>query len=112
MVENEDYGWSYAETIASNMEAIFTGEEVHDHQKAVALDLAIDAASRMNRFAAMDTCRSMICSVSNDTLGMEVAGIILRNSHSFIENIELSECKSEAVRNALNSIKQKSQEDI
>ena len=108
MIENEDYGWAYAETIADNMKILFTGEEVLIKQKAIALELAIDAAVRMNRFAAMDTCREMICNISDDFLGMEVASIILSNRHSFIENIEPSECNSEPIRNALNIINQES----
>jgi hypothetical protein len=54
----------------------------------------------------------MIIGVTDDALGEEVASVILKNSHTFIESIEPSECKSEPIRNALFSIKQKSKENI
>src|SRR5690606_23219327 len=59
MVESGQYGWSFAETIASHMRLIFRSEEVAAKTRARALELAVDAAYRMNRFAAMDTCVSM-----------------------------------------------------
>lgn len=104
MVESEQYGWSFAETIASLMRLIFQSEEVTAKTKARALELAIDAAYRMNRFAAMDTCMSMITSVDNDEFGVHVAGVMQRNPHSFITGIEPSQCKSESVRSALRAL--------
>lgn len=104
MVESEQYGWSFAETIASLMRLIFRSEEVTAKTRARALELAIDAAYRMNRFAAMDTCMSMITSVDNDEFGVHVAGVMQRNPHSFITGIEPSQCKSESVRSALRAL--------
>ena len=112
MVESEDYGWSYAETITKNMRILFLGDEVPNNQKAVALELAIDAAYRMHRFVAMDTCREMITGVTRNDLGVEVASIMLRNRYAFIESIEASECKSEPIRSAINALNQESDEDV
>lgn len=112
MVENENYSWPYAETIASNMQVLFEGKEVPNKQKSFALELAIDAAYRMNRFAAMAICRSMITSVMDDILGLEVASVILKNRHTFIKIIEPSECKSIPIRNALNIIKKEAKNDL
>ena len=105
MVESEQYGWSFAETIASHMRLIFRSEEVTAKTRARALELAVDAAYRMNRFAAMDTCVSMITSVDNDEFGVHVAGVIQRNPYSFVTGIEPSQCKSESVRSALRALR-------
>lgn len=105
MVDNKEYSWGYAEIIVSNMKVLFSGEDVPNQLKSRALELAINAAYRMHRFAAMDLCVEMIKSITNDALGVEVAAVILRNRDTFIESIEPSECKSEAIRNAINTIK-------
>lgn len=107
LVESQDYGWSYAETIADNMRMIFTAQAVSLVERAHALDLAIRAAMYMYRFAAMDTCRSMITSVRDDALGFQVASILLKNRDTFIADMETSEVQSDAVANALRQIQQK-----
>jgi serine/threonine protein kinase len=107
LVEKQDYGWNYAETIADNMHTIFAAQAVPLVERAHALDLAIRAATYMNRFAAMDTCRSMISSVRDDALGFQVASVLLKNRDTFISGIESSECHSDAIANALRQIQQK-----
>lgn len=101
LVESQDYSWSYAETIAKNMKTIFSGEDVPVPHKALALDLAIRAACYMNRFAAMDTCREMITSVDDETLGLQVAGLVTKHNDTFVGGIEPSECRSDSIANAL-----------
>jgi serine/threonine protein kinase len=105
MVESERYGWGFAETIAENMQRIFKVAEVPAKTRARALELAVDAAYRMNRFAAMDTCVAMITSVDNDQLGVHVAGVIQRNLHSFLVSIEPSQCKCESIQAAIRAAK-------
>ncbi|MDZ7856856.1 serine/threonine-protein kinase [Sphaerotilus sp.] len=105
MVESEGYGWGFSESIASYMKILFKGDGVPVDLKARALELAIDASHRMNRFAAMDICISMICEVSENNLGFAVAAVIHRNPHSFIVGIEPVNCKSDAVRTAVTSLK-------
>ena len=61
----------------------------------------------MNRFAAMDTCRSMIHSIEDEALGLLVASVLLQNSETFVSSIEPTDCHSEAVRNALRQIQRK-----
>lgn len=107
MVENQGYSWSYAETVAKNMKTIFFGDGVPAKQKASALDLAIRAAYYMNRFAAMDTCREMIKSVRDETLGLEIARLIIKYSDKFVSDIEPSECNSTVVANALRTVRKK-----
>jgi len=104
MVESGQYGFAFAETIASNMKAIFKSADISDRTRAKALELAIDAAERMNRFAAMDTCISMITSVSDDELGIHVATVIQKAQSSFIASIEASQCKCDSVRNAISNL--------
>lgn len=104
MVESEQYGWSFAEKIATNMQRIFKSEDVAEKVRARALELAVDGAYRMHRFAAMDTCASMVKSVDDDSLGVHVAGVIQRNQHSFLTGIEPSQCKCESIRSVLRAL--------
>jgi hypothetical protein len=106
LVESRGYAWGYAETIASNMREIFNSDAVPLGEKARALDLAIRAAYHMNRFAAMDTCRSMVTSIKDEALGLYVASVLLKNRDTFISGIEVSECQSDSVRNALRQMQQ------
>lgn len=104
LVEGAGYSWAYAETIARNMRAVFDSEGVPYSERARALDLAIRAAHHMNRFAAMDTCRSIVTSIQDEALGLSVASVILKNRDTFISGIEASECKADSVRIALRQI--------
>lgn len=105
LVESRDYAWSDAEIIATNMKVIFNGDTVINAMKAKALDIAIRAAIYTNRFAAMDTCKTMITSVSNESLGLDISGILLKfRDESFISRIEPSECKCVPIANALYQI--------
>jgi len=106
LVEGRDYGWSYAEIIASNMGRIFDSEEAPHDEKARALGVAIRAATYMNRFAAMDTCRGIITAIHNEDLGLQVAPILLENRDTFISGIEPSECQSNAIAAAIRQIQQ------
>lgn len=106
MARSTQYGWEFAETIASNMKVIFGNEDVLPKDKANALKIAIEAAQLMNRYAAMDTCKSMITSVENEDLGAHVASVIRENqSSSFMSEIEPSQCKSENIRSMLRAIR-------
>lgn len=105
MVESEQYGWSFAETIADRMKIIFNAPGIPEKSKAKALELAIDAAHRMNRYAAMDTCIEMIISTTDELLGSHISSTLQRNPHFFIQNIEISRCKCTAIRNALIALK-------
>ena len=105
-VDSGNYSWAFAEDIASNMKKIFDADGVDSKVRASALEMAIDAAYQMNRFAAMDTCSSMICSVTEDELGVHVTAIMQRNNHSFITDIEPSQCKSDPIINFLRSVKE------
>ena len=105
MVESEQYGWEFSETVARNMKTIFEGKNVYSKDKAKALEIAILAAQLMNRYAAMDTCKSMITSVTNEDLGAYVANVIQANHSNFIAEIEPSQCKSENIRSTIRAIK-------
>ncbi|MDD2774970.1 MAG: serine/threonine-protein kinase [Gallionella sp.] len=101
LVESQNYGFSYAETIATNMSAIFFGENVPIREKIKALELAILGAHYMHRFAAMDTCSWMIRSVKDPNLGLQVATLILNLGNTFVTNIQPSECHDDSIINAL-----------
>jgi serine/threonine protein kinase len=106
LVQGNAYGFEYAETIASNMRQVFRGSGAPVGECARALGLAIHAAVYQNRYAAMDTCRSMITSVDDEVLGFHVAPVLLANRGAFVADIEPSECRSDAVRNALRQIRE------
>lgn len=109
MVEEAGYSFGFAETIANNMKIIFNSDDISYKNRASALDLAIRGAHIMNRFAAMDTCSKMITSVSDNSLGLYISAIILKNSNTFIDNIEASDCKCDSIVSSISVI-QKSEE--
>ncbi|ECH6044681.1 hypothetical protein FP034_22990, partial [Salmonella enterica] len=88
MVDSYNYSFEFAEVIASNMRILFDSMTVDNIHKGKALSLAIDAAHCMNRFAAMDVCKEMIRSVTDDILGGVVASILQSKDETFISDIE------------------------
>jgi len=107
MVESEQYGWAFAEKIANNMKLIFVDSNVPEKLRARALELAIDAAHRTNRYAAMDTCIAMISSVDNDKLGIHIAAVMQENDHEFVRDIEPAQCKCDSIRAVLRAFNKK-----
>lgn len=104
-VEAGQYGFGFAETIADNLQPLVESSSLAHTDRAFALKLAIHAAARMNRFAAMDTCRLIIRNISDENLGMRVREILLEYKDSFVANVEPVGCRSAAVRNALQEIR-------
>ena len=105
MVDTGDYGWSYAETIAKNMEVFFYNTQVSPANRTEALRIAIIGAYNMNRFAAMDTCHAMVMSINEDELGQYVRDLIVEFRDTFIVDTDQNACRSIAIRNALFSVK-------
>ena len=101
MVKSYQYSWSFSETIAKQMKILFDSNYVHNTVKAKALELAVDSAYAMNRYAAMDICSDMIKSVNDENLGGFVVVVMQKYKNTFITNIEKSQCKSNSVRNIL-----------
>lgn len=105
LIDWKGYSWSYAEIIAKNMQIIFSGNDAPIRDRVRALDLAIRASCYMDRYAAMDTCREMITSIDNETLGFPVAELIKKHSESFVGGIEPVACNSVSIANALKKVK-------
>jgi serine/threonine protein kinase len=101
MVIDASYPWEFAEQIASSMQIIFTAPTVPHQAKATALEIAIQAANLMNRFAAMSKCEAMIKSVENEELGFFVISVIQRNFHDFIKRIPYMQCKASSIQELL-----------
>ena len=93
----------YAETVANYMKIIFERSS-SNQTKVKALEIAVKGAIWANRFAAMNTCTTMIYSIKNNNLGILVAAIIPSYADSFIENLQVAQCKSNAIRIALRGI--------
>ena len=110
MAENATYSWSFAETIADNMKVLVEAADVAPADKAEALRVALIAAIRQNRFAAMDTCRTMIQQIDEDELAQRVHDIILQHPHHFLENVDSTACKAVAIRAAVALLKKQSEE--
>lgn len=105
MVRSNEYGFEFSETIASNMKRIFNSDDVDENIKHKVLDLAVDSAYRMNRYAAMETCVAMIASINDEKLGAKISNIIHSNKYDFLLDIEPSRCKSDAIRKILRLLK-------
>lgn len=106
MVDGYNYSFEFSEVISSNMKIIFDSAIVTNAYKGKALSIAIDSATYMNRFAAMDTCKEMVRSVADDALGLIVASILQSRNDTFISDIEPSECKNINVSTVIYAIKQ------
>ncbi len=105
-VEEAVTTFSYAETVANNMEIIFDLSGFNQ-LKAKALEIGVKGSIQANRFAAMATCKSMIYSIKDENLGVLVSTIISSNASSFLKGLEPSQCQSDAVRVAVSNIKQR-----
>lgn len=107
MAEHSSYGWSFAETIADNCKVLFASQLVGEEDKAEALRIAVIAAERQNRFAAMDTCREMMISVQPDDFGLaqRVHDLMMEYAYLFIQNIDPAQCRAMAVRQAVVELK-------
>lgn len=105
MAENATYSWSFAEDIAKNMKVLFDSDSTTSVDKAEALRVAIIAAVRQNRFAAMDTCKAMIVRAEDAELGQRVHDILIEHDTHFIRHIDPAECRSPAVRGAVVNLK-------
>lgn len=106
MVAEATYGFSYAETIADNMSVLFNAAHVADADRVKALEIAILGAVRQNRYAAMDTCKDMIKSVRDERVGYRVAEMLMQHPEYFIQSIEPSECRSDAIINVIRRLKE------
>jgi len=105
MVEDATYSWSYAETIAGNMAIVFNAPDPAPADKAEALRIAIIAATRQNRFAAMDTCSKLISAIEDAELAQRVHDVLIEHDASFIQGIEPSACKAPAIRQAIHQLR-------
>ncbi|WP_196251498.1 protein kinase domain-containing protein [Cupriavidus necator] len=111
MAEHSSYGWSFAEVIADNCKLLFSSMFVGEEDKAEALRIAVIAAERQNRFAAMDTCRDMIVSVGAGDFGLaqRVHDLMMEYDHYFMQNIDPGQCKAMAVRQGVVQLKKRAE---
>ena len=100
----ENYGWPFAETIASCVKQFFNSDTVSNEQKATCLDLAVFAAHRQNRFRAMTTCINLITSISENDLAERVRPRLMEHSDTFVRNIEPVNCKNPIIAQTLHDI--------
>jgi hypothetical protein len=107
MVRDEQYPFEYAETIASEMDAVFSAPEAPPECRSECLDYAIRAADAMNRYAAMDKCVRMIHDMTgDDVLGSYVADVIRTHRATFLrDRLDPLACGNTVVSTAIVSIK-------
>lgn len=97
-------GFSYAEVVADAMNVVFEHSE-DVVARANAFEIAVKIANQMNRYAAMDTCVAMVKSVqANDTIGADLAAVILQNPEFFLKKIEMVNLKNSDIKHAIASI--------
>lgn len=104
MVKKGNYGWSFAEQIADNMQQIVAASAPQLAERAMALDLAIEAAVSQNRFAAMDTCVSMITGIADENLADHVRPVLLKYPGTFVARIQPSQCRSDIIGQAIREL--------
>jgi len=105
MAEDATYPWSFAENIAKNMKSLYESDSTSPSDKSEALRVAIIAAVRQNRFAAMETCKGMIIRAEDPELGQRVHDILIEHEANFICDIDPADCRAPAVRAAVVSLK-------
>lgn len=94
-------GFSYAEHVADRMEVVFNNSDNPD-LRAEALNIAIMMASRMNRFAAMTTCTSMLSNIADgDPAEAAICAMLQRNNAGFLQVFEQTSCKSSMIANQI-----------
>lgn len=105
VVLSEPQGFVYAEIVADYMYEIFRhSQDVEARSKA--FEIAVKMAVRMNRFAAMDTCVSMVNSVAfNDPVGSAIASVITLNPQGFLSAIEPVTLKNAEIRAGVQAIR-------
>ena len=103
MVDKKNFNWYFAETIANHMNIVFSSPSVQNNEKTFALKIAINGAISQNRFAAMDTCSSMIMSIDHNQkeLAECVAAMLMEYPDSFISSMETNGCHSDIIISAL-----------
>lgn len=109
-VEGQDYGFEYAETIASSMRRIVKTQSVLARNRARSIDLAILAAFHKNRWAAMDICREMVQGIVDEDLALHVVSILLKPEASFLTDIESSSCSNGVIQNTIRRLHRKQEE--
>lgn len=108
VIDSQTSGWSYGEIVARDMRVIFESPSVSNQLKTLALGRAVRAAYYMNRFAAMDSCRSMVRQVLDQDLALHVATLFLTPEAEFLTTIEPYSCRHDAIRNAIHAAQNRS----
>lgn len=106
MARRADYTWSFAEVIADGMKVLFYSPATTSEQRAEALRIAVGAADRRNRYAAMDTCKAMIASISDEELAQRVAEVLMQQRVWFTADIDTTTCRTPLIRHVITTLKQ------
>jgi serine/threonine protein kinase len=95
---NPNFG--YAETIADQMREVVVRSK-NPELRMSALRMAVRMAGDLNRFAAMDTCNTLVADVDEPNFAFLVAEYLRENPASFLAKLEPQRCKHAAIREAL-----------
>ena len=103
-VMSNAFEFSYAEVVADAMGVIFKLSK-DNAARAKAFEIAVRMAAHMSRYAAMDTCVAMAASIHyNDSIGADIATIILKYPEEFLKSIEIVNLQNNDVRLAVSAI--------
>jgi eukaryotic-like serine/threonine-protein kinase len=105
VVLSKPTSFAYAETVSQHMAAVFK-HSANVGGRAKAFEIAVKMAARMNRFAAMEKCISMLSSVpAGDPAGDALAAVIMANPEEFLKGQEAVTIKNVEIRLAIQAIK-------
>jgi eukaryotic-like serine/threonine-protein kinase len=107
MTARGKYGWSFAEIVAKNMFELVLGAKVLTVQFE-AFCLSVEVAKAQNRFAAMETCRTMLESIEHAPLALRVAEYLSSARPDFLLGTSPSSCRSPIIADALRALRGKS----
>lgn len=108
MAEKNDYDYPFATIIAKNMHILFESNAVSDELKSITLDIAIMASLLKNRYDAMDLCKKMVYSISDDGLGSSVTPVFIKYKDTFTKDLNMTNCKCESIVNLIDVIQNSS----
>lgn len=92
--------FSHAEIIADEMSAFLSTVE-NPSLKAKAFIIAVKWADALNRYAAMDTCKSILYKIEDNDFAFQVIDFIQNNPNTFLSRVQGVNCRNSFLRQHL-----------
>ncbi|WP_271833428.1 protein kinase domain-containing protein [Commensalibacter communis] len=101
---NKLHPFVFAETVVNLMTILIEAPNVTITNKRKALELSINFAENMNRYAAMNTCCQLIYNITDENLAQQIINMMRNDPTCFINDISAAHCKSPLIRDYLETI--------